>query len=168
MHLSRQSQKYDIKRKEKSITFLCSLIASPSENLEFIWFSVNKFNEEEEITDSAINIYSQGTTSKLNIPMNLIYKFKEIHCRGKNEVGYQEKPCKLDLSSLGPPEPVTNCSLGNTKSSKNINEIQKEPKSKSKLPVVMVVCKENRDGGQPKMFRLQAFQKSVLIANMTR
>ena len=128
-----------------------------------------RYNENINLKDhiGEITIETKNSTSKLTIPFYLLQKISKVKCKGINNIGTQKIPCEFDLSSLGPPGSLANCSLLDNKQ-KIMHEKKEKRAGASFSTVVKIACKENRLGAEAIYFHLEAFQRSTLVANISR
>ncbi|XP_076352862.1 neural cell adhesion molecule 2-like [Tachypleus tridentatus] len=125
----------------------CLVDADPDE-VTFFWRFNNSRQDREILTHTRFGLKSVARFSPTDEN-----DFGTFTCKGENSVGMQKEDCKYILVSVGPPDPVINCTLTN-----------------DTRGFLLVECKPGYDGGLTQHFQMEVYDvnRKHLKMNVTR
>ncbi|XP_022239380.1 nephrin-like [Limulus polyphemus] len=124
----------------------CLVDADP-DDVTFFWRFNNSRHDREILTHTRFGLKSVARFSPVDES-----DFGTFTCKGENSVGMQKDGCKYILVSVGPPDPVINCTLTN-----------------DTRDFLLVECKPGYDGGLKQYFQMEVYDvnRKHLEINMT-
>lgn len=124
----------------------CEVDADPAQ-VSFYW----NLNNSLEIVPVKNFITSRLKSVSIYSPRTK-FGYGQLLCWASNKVGMQKQPCVFTVIPAGPPDPVTNCVIGNVS-----------------LDSMIVKCDPGDDGGLEQSFFMEVYHsgRGILQANIT-
>ena len=124
----------------------CEVDANPAQ-VSFYW----NLNNSLEILPIKNFITSKMKSVAIYSPRTK-FGYGQLLCWASNSIGMQREPCVFTVIAAGPPDPVTNCIVGNVS-----------------LDSLIVKCHSGDDGGLEQTFFMEVYHsgRGVLQANLS-